>query len=165
MDHPSTLSIVLPDIVNFVLVMAVLYLATRKAFASAISSRSARVGGLVLEGQKAFEESSVDLKAWQAKWDASKAEIAGLYQDAEALMQKTRTQTLDRAKHEAERIRQEAKLVGQGEAARMMNQLQKEFAQKSVELAGRYLDGHLAEDDRKNLVKNYTEIVGNGASR
>ena len=120
---------------------------------------------MVLEGERAFKESSVELEAWQAKMDGSKTEIAGIYQDAESLMKKTRTQTMDKAKHEAERIRQEAKLVGQGEAARIMNSLQKEFAQKSVEMAGRYLDGHLAEDDRKNLVKNYTEIVGNGASR
>lgn len=164
MEH-SIWSVILPNIFNFVLAGVILFFAARKAFAQAIANRSETVGNLVGEAQKEYAEASTVEKEWQGKWNGSQAELAQAMSDAQSSLERQKKQTVERAKHEAERIRQEAKLVAAGEVSRAANVLRKEFAHKSVEMAGKYLEGHLGDEDRKSLVKNYTEIVGNGATR
>lgn len=165
MEQHSIWGVVLPNLFNFVLAAVILFFAARKAFAATIALRSETVGKLVGEAEKAYAEASAVEKEWQGKWDGSKAELDQAMNDAKTSLERQRKQTLERAKFESERIRQEAKLVAQSEISRAASVLRKEFAHKSVEMAGKYLESHLGEEDRKNLVKNYTEIVGNGATR
>lgn len=161
MEH-SIWPVVLPNLFNFVLAGVILFFAARKAFAQTIADRSETVGRLVGEAEKEYAEASAVEKEWQAKWDGSKAELSQAQSDASSSLERQKKQTIDRAKHEADRIRQEAKMVAAGEISRATSVLQREFARKSVEMAGKYLEGHLGDEDRKSLVKNYTEIVGNG---
>lgn len=167
MEHGTTShwNVILPVIVNFTGLVLLLYFATRKGFASAIATRSEKVGHSVVEAQKAYTEASTVENEWRSKWNGLKGEVAQLFSDAQAAQEKQRTLALERAEQEVARVQQDAKLVAQGELDRATNQLRKELAHRSVELAGKYLESHLGEDDRKSLVKNYTEIVGNGTTR
>ena len=164
MEH-SIWPVVIPNLFNFSVACAILYFAVRKAFTEAIALRSEKVGAQVVEAEKAFSEASIIENEWKAKASGAKSEVEQLYGDANASLDRQKKATGERAKREGERIRQEAKLVAQSELTRVIHQLQKEFAHQSVDMAGKYLEGHLAEDDRKSLVKNYTEIVGHGTSR
>lgn len=164
MEH-SAWSAALPTLFNFVLAFGFLFLVARKAFAATIASRSQAVGAMVGEAQKAYSEASALEKEWQAKSDGAKAEIAQATETAKLSLERQKKLTAERAKKESERIKVEAKMVAQGEISRATNSLRREFAHKSVEMAGRYLEGHLGDEDKKSLVKNYTEIVGNGSTR
>ncbi len=153
---------ILPVIFNFALVLAILYFSCRKAFTAFLVNRSKDIGTQIQDAEKLYTESHVLLTKSEADSQASEAHAKRLLDDAKVTLGRVRTTSLERAKHEADRVTKEASMVGKTELARARMTLQKELAEKSLNAAENYLTSHMNEEDRHGLVNNYVETVGNG---
>ena len=153
---------ILPVIFNFALVLGILYFSCRKAFAAFLINRSKDIGTQIQDAEKLYSESHAFLIQSEADSKASEAHAKRLLDDAKVTLERVRTTSLEKAKHEAERVSKEASMVGKTELARARMTLQKELAQKSLSAAEGYLTSHMNDEDRHGLVNNYVETVGNG---
>jgi F0F1-type ATP synthase membrane subunit b/b' len=154
----------LPVLVNFAVVVAVMYFATRKAASQFLVTRSQTIGNQIAEGEKASAEAAVLLNEWEAKWKTSEAYAKQMFDEAKSTIERVRLSTVEKAKAESERVRREARLGADTEARRAMRLLEQEMSEKSLNLAQNFLNKNITDDDRKTLVTEYVEIVGNGHS-
>lgn len=153
---------ILPGLVNFIAMIAVLYFAARKAMASFLVTRRQTIATTVVEAEKLSNDAEKQLSHWETQFRSCEAHGKGLLEEAKQAVTRFRQSSEERVKSELARIKKETELVGQSESARAKNILQKEVVEQSVQAAGQYLRGHLTEDDRHGIVKEYLEIVANG---
>jgi F-type H+-transporting ATPase subunit b len=156
------MEIVLPVLVNFIALVAILVWATRKPAAHFLITRSDTIAASISEAERMASEASRELSKWETSWRSCEAHSKTMFDEAKVQLQKFRESALSRARNEAVRIRKEGELVGQSERVKAKATLEREIVEKSIFFAGQYLGTHLREDDRHKLVSDYVEIVGNG---
>lgn len=150
---------ILPVLVNFIVVVAVLYFATHKAAANFLVSRSESLKLQIAEGEKDFSESSTLLSEWIKKTSSIESKSHEMLEEARLTVARFRNTALENAKNEADRLSKEAKLAQETEIKRAKLLLQKELVEKSLLLAEGYLNKNLSDEDRKKLVANYVETL------
>jgi F0F1-type ATP synthase membrane subunit b/b' len=154
----------LPVIVNFVLVVGILFFSTRKAMAQFLVTRSETIGNEIDEAEKLWKTAHGQLTLWDTNWRSCEAHSKQMFDEGQANLARQRELELTRAKAEAHRIRQEAKMVGASESEKAMRLIKREWIEKTLGLVSKYLSGHLTDEDRHHLVNEYVEIAGNGKS-
>lgn len=159
--HSDLLSI-LPGIVNFVAMIAVLYFAGRKGMASFLVTRRQTIGQTVVEAEKLAEESGKMLSQWETAMKSAEAHAQSLIDEAKQMIDRFRKSTEERVKTELARIKKEVELVGQSEVLKAKASLQREVVEHSVQAASQYLKTHLTDEDGRRIVTEYVEMVGNG---
>lgn len=155
---------VLAPVFNFFMVLAIFYFAGRKAFMGMLASRSETVRKEMTEAETLYGEASKALSENENNFRNREALAKREMDEAFAAAQRNHDRTLTSARNEAERIKREAKMMGSNEVERAKQNLQKELAEKSLEMASIYLDKHLDAKDKGKLVQEYVELVGNGPS-
>jgi F0F1-type ATP synthase membrane subunit b/b' len=155
----------LPVIVNFALVVGILFFSTRKAVSQFLVTRSTTIGDEIQEAEKLYGKAHADLTLWETNWRSCEAHSKQMFDEAEANLGRQREQELTRAKAEANRIRQEAQMVGASESQKSLRWVRKEWIEKTLGLVSQFLGSHLNDEDRHNLVNEYVEIAGNGKSK
>lgn len=151
----------LPVIVNFILVVLILFFSLRKAAAHFVQRRSEAVGTAVKEAQMLSSESQLVLKQYQQKLDASQNEVKQWWDDAKVRLEAQKGVAIDRGRKEAIRIASEAKQAESGEVLKRKQKLQREVVHKSIENAKKYLSTQLSTEDRGKLQKDYWEVLKN----
>lgn len=162
MEH---LNEIIPVVFNFLVMVGLLFLATRKSFAAFLVTRSEQVGGEILEADRLWKQANEELKMWEGKWKGVGAEAEKSQREAKDFSEKLSKSSIEKAQVEADRIRKEGDLVGKTELSRTQNMLRAEVAHKSIAAASQFLKDSLVEEDRRGLIKEYVEIVGNGSTR
>lgn len=152
-------------IVNFAVVLLVLFYFGRKPFAEAVASRSADLAKAIRGAEAEAKEAQALLSTWEAKAKGSQAEAKQNFEDAQKRSSALSATTVVNARKQAERIVQEAKLIGQTEANKGRATLQQEVVRKSIAMATDFLGAHVGDKDRHQLVTEYVELVGNGSAR
>jgi len=154
--------IVISSIVNFAVVLFILWYFGRKPIAEFFQQRRHTIQVAISEAEAQYLEAEKSLSTWQTRMKESEAEARTMFDDAKASMKKFSERTVASAQNETQRIKQESQLLGKGEILRAKQGLQTEMAEKSIALAERYLSKQLDERDKHQLVSEYVEIVGNG---
>lgn len=149
---------------NFSVVVFVLWYYGRAPLAQYLSDRSDALAKEMAEASALSKEARQELDTWQKRWNGAKGEIAQQEVETKALLARQREMMIAHLKSESERVKHEAILVAQSENARAKRLLREEVAHRSVEVARKYLVGHLEDKDRHRLVSEYLEILRNGHS-
>ncbi len=163
MDANTTL--LLAPIVNFSVVAFVLIYFGRKPLAQMLAARSTSLATEIRGAEADEKEASAQLAQWEAKWNGSAAEAKQAQVDAQTRIASLKETTLATAKKQAERIVKEANAVGQVEATKGRETLQREIVRKSVSMAKDFLGAHVGDKDRHQLVAEYVELVNDGSAR
>jgi F0F1-type ATP synthase membrane subunit b/b' len=151
----------LPVIVNFVLVVLILYFSLRKVAIQFVQKRSETVGLAVKEAQSLSAESQQVLKQYQQKLDASANEVKQWWDEAKIRLENQKGTAIDRGRKEAMRIASEAKQAESGEVLKRKQKLQREVVHKSIETAKKYLSTQLSSEEKGKLQKDYWEVLKN----
>jgi len=158
------MTVIIASIVNFAVVVFVVWWFLRKPAGQFLLNRSQVVGTTIQEAEKQANEASKLLSHWETNWNACEAHAKQLLDEARGGLEKFRDNALAMARTEADRIKKENHLVVKSEAARVKSLLRKEITDKCIETAGQFLGAHLTDKDQQHLVTEYMEIVGNGSS-
>lgn len=141
----------------------ILGFALRKPLAEFLVSRSDALSKEIREAEAEAKKSAADLAHWEGKMQASKEEVAQHEADVRAQLEKQKAESATWTASEIERIGKESELVAESEKNRAKAGIQREVAHRSLAAARAYIEGHVSEKDRKQLVNEYLEIVGNAA--
>lgn len=155
---------IIAPILNFAVVIGILWYFGRKPFAAFLEARSSNIEKAISEAETEAVGADTVMKEWAGKWNGSKVHAKELMDETKKRMELFREKTIKMAGVEAERIKRDAKVVGQSEIAKARVALQKRIAIDSIDLAKEYVNQHLSEKDRQKLVTEYVEILGNGAA-
>ncbi len=152
----------LSTILNFSVVVGILWYAGRKPIAEFFGTRSSTIGAFVNEARTASSQAKSLLAEWDAKVRGSAAEIARQKEDAAQSLEKLKQATESRLKAETKRISEESALVAQAETQKAKRQLRRGLANESLEQARRYLENHVEGKDSAKLLSDYLERVSHG---
>ena len=109
---------IIAPIVNFLVVVFVLWYYGRKPISDYLATRSANIAQQIAEGEKQFSEAEKKLVHWESSWKGAKGLAEEQMSDAKVTATKLREKTLAAAAAESERIAKDAKIVSASEAVR-----------------------------------------------
>jgi len=153
---------VLPQIVNFVVMVGFLGGFGRKPFQTFLTARSEEIKKSIEEAEKESKEITARFEKAQENVSHQEEHAKKLREDAKATLARHREKTLEAAKAESVRIIKDGELLGQGELHKKKEALQREICERSVSLAEKYLSDHLEGKDNEKLVGEYITLVGHG---
>jgi F-type H+-transporting ATPase subunit b len=154
--------IVISSIVNFLLVVFILWYFGRKPTAEFFAHRRTAIESAIGEAETLYFEAEKTLNTWETKWKQCEAQAKALFDEAKGTLARHREKTLGAANEEAARLAKESQLLGKGEVLRARRLLQQELAERSISMAEKFMEKQLDDRDRHKLVSEYVEIVGNG---
>lgn len=152
----------LSTVLNFCVVVFILWYAGRKPIAEFFASRSSTIARAVDEAKHVSKAAASSLSEWQTAMDQSAAELEKQKSDAKNVLEKLREETKLRIALEAKRISSEGVLLAAAETAKVKRSLRKEVALRSLDQAKAFLDHHVEGKDTKALLTDYLERVGHG---
>ncbi len=158
-------TLLIAPIFNFALVAFILIYFGKKPFADMLAARSSGLATFIQGAEAEAKEANAQLAQWESKWNGAAAEAKQAQADAEIRTEAFRAATLVSGKQQAERIVHEAGAVGQAEATKGRDTLEKEIVRKSIAMANDFLGAHVGEKDRHQLVAEYVELVNDGSAR
>lgn len=153
------MNFIIASVVNFVVMIGVLYKYGRKPFLTFLQNRSQRVADFLQAADKDYTESQEELTNWNAKWDGAEQDAKEHETGAYASIHKLRENTLAAAKEQSVRILEEGKLLAKGERKRVRERLTLEIVSLSVGAAARQLDHSLGETENGQLTTKFLEQV------
>lgn len=149
----------LSHILNFIVVVAVLVKVGRKPTIDGLKSRSENIAKAMDEAKRLAADAEEVLRKSKRDWETSRAQAEKLQADAADMMAKQRVQVLDFAEKRAQRMRDDAKLLADGEVARAKQRLREDVVERSLRLATQFLSQSLGEGERKKLVADSLKLV------
>jgi F-type H+-transporting ATPase subunit b len=152
----------LSTVLNFCVVVFILWYVGRKPIAEFFASRSSAIARAVDEAKLVSQSAASSLGEWQSAMDQSSAELEKQRNDAKNFVAKLREETKLRIALEAKRIAADGVLLASAETAKVKRSLRKEVALRSIEQAKAFLDHHVENKDTKALLADYLERVGHG---
>ncbi len=150
------------NVVNFLAVVLILWKVGKQPARDFVKSRSENVKKFIHDAEGEYAVASAEESKWQQDWNAIESRVEKLQSDAETMVAQTRERVLADAKRQAERIESESKLLAQSELLRARNAVQKKVVEESLALAKGFMDKSLGKGERKKLVVDSLELVGNG---
>lgn len=152
----------LPQVVNFAVMVGFLGFFGKKPFQAFLQARSEEIKKEVEEAQKESKEVVAQYSKAKENLTQKEAQVVQLKKEAEVALQKHKEKTLSAAHHESERIIKDGELLGQGELHKKKEALQREVSEKAIHLAHNYLHEKLEEKDREKLIGEYIQLVDHG---
>jgi F0F1-type ATP synthase membrane subunit b/b' len=152
----------LSTLLNFSVVVFILWYAGRKPIAEFFAGRSKEISSSVNEARALSSQAQNLLQEWDGKNRSAASEIARQKEDAALSVSKLKEATALRVKSESKRIAEETKLVALAEQAKAKRSLQRGLVKESVEQARKYLESHVENKDSTKLLTDYLERVANG---
>ncbi len=141
------------QIVNFLILLAVLYRFMYRPLVGALDNRSAAIKHQLAEAQQAREEAQRQLAAMEDRIRSAHAEAQATrdraLQDAAALRERLTAE----ARQEAGRLVEAAQAQIAGEVRRARAELRAEVGQLATELAERLIRKSLRDDDHQRLMR------------
>lgn len=152
-EHPGPP--VVAVLLNFVVLLLVLYYAARKPLGVYLKARSNKVKDGLTEAKKLLEEANERLAEYSARLDRLDEEMTKLRDEFVAAGEAERDRMVADAGAKAERIRRDAELRLQQEFAQLREELRVETIEKAVAAATTALATQVTERDRTRLVDEY----------
>lgn len=152
----------LSTILNFVVVVGILWYAGRKPIGEFFATRSKGIATSVNEARSLSSQAKALLNEWDAKSRSAQSEIARQKEDAAQTVAKLKEATTARVKTESKRIADESVLVAAAEQQKAKRALRRGLATESLDQARRYLENHVEGKDSAKLLTDYLEKVAHG---
>ncbi|MEE3331242.1 MAG: ATP synthase F0 subunit B [Myxococcota bacterium] len=147
------------EIVNFVLLAAVLVYVGRKPMQEMFASRREEIAGDIDRASALLEEAESRNAEWQKRLADLDAELESIRVTARQRAEEEGERILAEAADGAERIRRDAVAAVEHELRRAQEQLREEAANLSTELATGILDREVGDSDRDRLMDEFISRV------
>lgn len=148
---------VLASVINFILLLVIIYLIARKPMSAFLETRSSSVKEQLAEAQKMLEEANERLTDYSAKLERMDDEMTRLKEEFIASGEAERDRLVSEAGAKAERLREESKIRIQQEFSQLREELRTETIEKAVTAATELLTGEVKEADQRKLAEDYVE--------
>lgn len=148
------------EIVNFVLLAAVLVYVGRKPMQEMFASRREEIAGDIDRASALLEEAEQRNSEWQKRLADLDVELDSIRVTARQRAEEEGERILAEAADGAERIRRDAVAAVEHELRRAREQLREEAANLSTELAAGILDREVGDSDRDRLMDEFISRVG-----
>ncbi len=149
---------------NLLLLLAVLVLVARKPLTRYLAQRRAQIGEELATSGSLLEQAQARVSEWQRKLAELDRELEEIRTTARERAEAEGRRVLEEARTSAERIRSEARGAVTRELERARQQLRRETADLTIELAERWLSGQVTEQDRERLVADFIQGIENSAA-
>jgi F-type H+-transporting ATPase subunit b len=152
-EHPGPP--VVAVLLNFVVLMLILYYAARKPLGAYLKARSDKVKDGLTEAKKLLEEANERLAEYSARLEKLDDEMTKLREEFVAAGEAERDRMVADAGAKAERMRRDAEVRLQQEFSQLREELRIETIEKAVAAATKALSSQVTERDRTRLVDEY----------
>jgi F-type H+-transporting ATPase subunit b len=151
------------QIINFVLLLVVLFILTRKNVASYFSQRSSRIGTEIDEARNIRAEMNRKIKEYEARLKNVDQEVAQMQKEAQREMEAMRQRMLEEAQRTSEAILHQTQRSIQLETRKAQESLQTEASLLAINLAEDLLKREISPEDQDRLVQDYLDKMGGSA--
>ena len=151
--------LLIAQILNFLILLGVLYKFLYKPVLSKLDERTKRIGESLDKADKIdadFKTSSVKNEALLKQ---AKLEAASIIADAQAKGEKMYQEKLEQTATEAKQIVERAKQMLEDEKGRLLQQAKTDIADLVVRATGKVLEGGLTKEMNDRLVSNILKTV------
>ena len=146
---------VLALVVNFALLLALLYLIARKPLSAFLQSRSDKVRDGLVEAQRLLEEANERLADYSARLERMDEEMSRLREEFIAAGVAERDRLVAEAGAKGERMRRDADVRLRQEFAHLREELRVETIEKAVAAATEALARQIGDADQRRLADEY----------
>ena len=146
-------------IVNLFLLFGVLWFFGRKPLVAWFAERRDRIQGEVEAAANLRREAEERHARWERKLGELETELEEIRGSVRARAETERARILEDARNAAERIRADAEISIDQELRRARDELRREAADLSVELAADLLRGQLTDVDRDRLIDEFVAKI------
>ncbi|MCR4419539.1 MAG: F0F1 ATP synthase subunit B [Clostridia bacterium] len=148
------------QVINLLLVIAVLYLIVYKPVTKMVETREQRIQNALEGAAKAQAEAETTLAEYRAQLESARQEAQEMVSRAAKTAEEMREEAVRNARLEAEKILTRAREEIQAETARAVAELREQAATLAVLAAGRVLERELRREDHERLVREFIQEVG-----
>ena len=148
------LSSLIAQVVNFCVLLLVLYLVGYKRFIKTMDQRNQRIKESLEAGERAKQEAASAEKEVARKIEEASASGQKIVEQASKSAEEVRRRIEDDARKEAETILEKARAETKREKEEAMSELRKEVADLAVAVAGKAISNSLDADTQKTLIDN-----------
>jgi F-type H+-transporting ATPase subunit b len=142
------------QVVNFLILLAVLYRFAYKPLVATLEARSAAIKQQLAEAQAAREAAQRQLAEFEARLAAAQAEAQTMRERALREAAETRERLTAEARQEATRLLESARIEIEQNVRRAKNELRAEVGALAVEIAERLIQKSLRDDDHRRLIQD-----------
>lgn len=154
------IQIILASIFNFLVVLFLLWKFGRKPAVQMVQTRSQTLAEMIAESEKQYQEAEKLLSESEVAWKESSAHAKAQFEEAKKNIERLRNEVIRTSEAQAIRIREEAKRTAQSEVEKAGQALRKEIFEMSFQLAIRFMQKSLTEEDRSKIVAEFVHDVG-----
>lgn len=147
------------EIVNLLLLLAVLFFVARKPVVGYFGERRRAVAQNMESAERLLGDAEARLAEWSARAERLEEEVAQIKSSARRAAEQEREAILAEARATAERIRRSAGADVERELLLAKAELRREVVELAVELAGSVLREKLADADRARLFDDFVSRV------
>lgn len=147
-------------LLNFSIVVAILYYFLRKPVRAAMSGRRDDIEKALEEAKKAKEEAEAKFAEYDKKLAQATDEIAAISAAIRTEAEMEKQKIINNAKEQAAKIEQDAEKAAALEVAKARQNLQQEATELAVSIAEDLLKKNFTKDDDSRLIDEYMEKVG-----
>ena len=163
-DYHVDSSVYLKDflyrLLNFSIVVAILYYFLRKPIRAGLSGRREDIEKALAEARRAKEEAEAKFAEYDKKLAAATDEIVAITASIRKEAELEKQKIVDNAREQAAKIEQDAEKAAALEVAKARQALQQEASQLAVSIAEDLLKKNVTKDDDSRLIDEYMQKVG-----
>ena len=151
------------QIINFILLVALLVYVYRKNASGAFEKRSLEIKTAMEEAAAAKMKAEEKYQEYQNRLNLLDDEIRQIMERVKEDSEKEREAILAEANSQAEKLIKQAELTAKQEVELAKQMLRKEAVDLAADLAGKAVKEAMTPEDQKNWVKTYIEKIGENA--
>lgn len=159
-DSATLLKDFLYRLLNFAIVVAVLYLILRKPIKNGLSGRRDEIEKALDEARRAKEEAEAKFAEYDKKLSLATEEIASITAAIKQEAEAEKAKIIANANAMAVKIEQDAEKAADLEVEKAKTALQQEAVQLAVGIAEEVLKKNFTKDDDGRLIDEYMQKVG-----
>jgi F-type H+-transporting ATPase subunit b len=150
-------------VINFALLVALLFFLLRKPMSNFVNGRHQKVREDLEEAQRAREEAEAHYKEMEQKLAEAQKEMTELKQMLIDQGKAEKEKILANAQREGERIRQQSEITAQQEIKKAQHLLRQEAVELAASMAETMLKERIQPKDHEILIDDYLEKLEKGA--
>jgi F-type H+-transporting ATPase subunit b len=147
----------IPRIVNFVVIVVLLWFFLRKPLARYFANRREGIQKLLEEAVRARDEAEAKVEEYREKMRNLEQEVAALQSEAEGERENLRQSLLEEARKSADRVIEQARVNIDLERKRATDSLKTEASLLALELAEDLLKENISPEDRERINRECIE--------
>lgn len=159
--EPSVASLFLP-VVNFAIFALVFHRYAWPVVRAALSDRRALVQRELSDADRAHREAEAAIAEVEARRARLREDGERLVGEMRAEAERDRAALLESARQSAERVRSDARLLGEQEVARAAQAIREEVAERVIARVTAALHERVTEEDERHFVGEFVSAVGAG---